>query len=170
MTKDEQMEFDVLRYAGIPSLPDAWKEGDPIWVRAVARTVTRTMGRSYAIVLNNYGKDPKVIKSFGDTGIAAIESVHPYMFLPPSLLPDARTLDSLRRFVAKSYGVEFAKVAKLGREDLLKLTYGHCIRLCNEQENAKAARIRQAEMQKAEEAERLRKLENRIRNGNEDDE
>ncbi|MBO7684842.1 MAG: hypothetical protein J6Y20_04745 [Lachnospiraceae bacterium] len=128
MTRHEREEYEALKWAGVPEVPEAAGKDTPTWIYAIAKVTTRLMGESFAIVKMNYGRDPIVVKSFSDVGIARIDSVHPYKFLDAKYLPQLRNADETKKYIADSYCVPLEDVAKLKKKELLRLLYAHCIK------------------------------------------
>lgn len=145
MTKQEQLEMDVLEYAQLPKIPEEATDETPMWIYAIAKIRTFTLSVGYAVVRYSYGERPTIIKAFYEGGFSGIISIHPYKFFDKKYLPALENIGSVRSFVAKTYGVDKAEVAKLGKKELLKLVYNYCIKrqLCDENEEK---RRKQAEI------------------------
>lgn len=129
MTKSEFEELEVLRYAGVPEIPEAVTDKDPVWIDAIAKVMTVTGRVSYAIVrCIEYGKAPAIRKMLNDEGIARIISIHPYKFLDASFVPKFQNAAETKKFIANVYGVPWEQVLKLKKEELMRLLYTHCIK------------------------------------------
>lgn len=148
MTKQELLEFEVLRYAEVPEMPAPLSEGTPVWTLAIAKVTTRTASASYAIVRNDYGRDPKVIKCFTTGGIATIDSIHPYEFLNLKVLPKFKSKEETRKFIARVYSKTLAEIEALTKEQQLRLLYEWCYR-----EQQRLQEGLKAEAEKAQETE-----------------
>lgn len=140
MTRYDKEEYEALKWAGVPEIPEAAGKDTPVWIFAIAKVTTKTMSESIAIVKMNYGRDPIVVKSFSDVGIARIDSVHPYKFLDSGYIPKFPDADSARKYIADAYCVPLEEIAKLKKKDQLRLLYAHCIKQQLEDEKVKTKR------------------------------
>lgn len=151
--KQKEQEFEVLSYAGIPSIPESLNDEMPVWVKAVAKVRNRNGGISYAIVSHVYGGNPKYIKTFDSSGIAKLISIHPYEFLNSGAIPEFPNITKLRAFLAKAYHVPIPKVAKLDQDNLKKLLINYCIEKQLEKSRQEAEAIERIENKRIAEAE-----------------
>lgn len=140
MTRYEKEEYEALKWAGVPEIPEAAGKDTPVWIFAIAKVTTRTMSESFAIVKMNYGCSPFVVKSFSDEGIARIESVHPFKFIDSKYIPKFQDADAARKYIADAYGVPLEEITKLKKKDQLRLLYAHCIKQQLEDEKVKTKR------------------------------
>lgn len=128
MTRTEKEEFYALQCAGVPEMPAPADENTPVWIKAIAKVLTRSCRESYVIVAMDYGRKPVVVKSFNDDGVVKILSVHPYKFLDNRFVPKLESAAATKRYIAQAYGVPEESVKKLKKEELLRLFYSHCIK------------------------------------------
>ena len=141
MIKTEKEEMLALRWAGVPEVPAPADENTPVWIYAIARVRLSNMRESYAIVAMDYGRDPKVIKSFSEARITEIISVHPYKFLDGMFVPKLESAAATKEYIANAYGVDHSKVASLKKPELMRLLYTHCIKRQLEHENRQSEKI-----------------------------
>lgn len=155
----EESEFEALKYAQVPQVPEKATEDTPVWIYAIAKVLTYTLSEAYIIVKNSYGGDPEIIKTFCPGGVARVLSVHPYKFLDTSYVPKLSGEADTRAFLAKIYGVDRSEVNKLKKAALLKLLYCWCMKKQLEDEAEK----KEIALARAE-ADALREKEQEIRN------
>lgn len=128
ITRTEREEFEALNWAGVPEIPAAEDKDTPVWIYAIAVVTTTANRKSYAIVRQDYGRRPNMIKTFTDEGIARIDSVHPYKFLDANFVPKMENAAATKAYVAGAYGVTTDEIAKLKKPEILRLFYMHCIK------------------------------------------
>lgn len=159
MNNSDRYEYEALRYAELPCLPAPAEENGMVWIYAIAKTLSYSMSVGYAVVRNSYGESPKIIRSFGDGGVAKFTSIHPYKFLESRYCPTISGAAEMKAFLAKAYKVDKEKVAKLKNEALMKLFYNYCMtaQLADEDEKRKLEEARK-------ESEAIRAREEEIRN------
>ncbi len=167
--KLKEQEFEVLSYAGIPSIPEPLEDENHIWVKAVAKVKNRNGGLSYAIISNVYGDNPKYIKTFDASGIAKLISIHPYEFLSTDSIPTFPNLVQLRSFLARAYHVQISKVAKLDSENLKRLLINYCIEKQLEKDRQESEAVERIEQRRIAEAEAEAEAVRRHFNENDDE-
>ena len=123
----EKELIDALAYSGCAKLPRAInpvKDQSRIWIRAIAKVRKITGTNSYAILKNDYGRKPKIVKMFGESAaIASIDSIHPYEWLKSEIIPSFKTEDERDMFIAKAYNCAVEKVASRSKEEKDRLLY-----------------------------------------------
>ena len=170
MTKFEEIEYEVLKYAGIPAVPEPMDPDDEdertVWSLAVASVLNRNGEKSYAIVRNNFTSHPPVVKAFDPYGVAKITGIHPYEFTSIELPNGVKNVADFRNYISRVYGVSYDRVENLGMGKLMKLYQNYCVKKDavekeheRKREEAAAARKR-ATMKKNKEYERRNQGEN----------
>lgn len=129
MSKTDMEEVYALQYAGVPELPKAADKSTPVWIYAIAKVLLYTMRESYVIVAQDYGRVPRVIRTFCDAGIAKTLSVHPYKFLDKRFIPNLEDAAATKKYIAGAYGVSLAQVNALKKDELQRLLYSHLIKI-----------------------------------------
>ena len=119
--------MEVLEYAEIPSLPKE-HSGGAIWVKAVAKITTMVGSQSYAIVINDGGETPRVVKVFDTLGISSIDHIHPYQYLDNSALEALKKADDVKSLIVRAYGLSPFEVEKLSKKELTKLFIRFAVR------------------------------------------
>lgn len=150
MNNIEKIEFEALRYAGVPELPEERGMNDGLWTKAIAVTRTHIGAKSYAIVRANAKGAPSVIKVFDQGGIARIESVHPYEFLVSNLPVGIVTEAQLRSFLAKEYQVTEEEMNAVSKEKFLELYRKWELKASLDREKARKEREEKVAQAKAE--------------------
>lgn len=128
--KTDELELaEALRYAEIPKLPQEFTAASrKIWVSAIAKVSKRSGETSYAIVRNDYGKSPKIVKVFGSiSAISGIVAVYPYEFLEKDLYASYKTEQEKSALLSKVYGYTEKKIAELPQEDRDRMFYSYLI-------------------------------------------
>ena len=112
--------MEVLEYTELPRIPDEYNEDGPIWVKAIALVLTRTNSHSYAIVHNDAGATPTVVKTFDASGVSKVLGIYPYEYLPEGAIPAFKNVQEARTFVTKAYGADPETVKGMSKAQLLK--------------------------------------------------
>lgn len=128
MTQEQKKEFDVLREAGLASMPEKERPGGPIWVKAVLKVRTYRGGTSYALATGTDGSGYRIVRTFDADGIASVISVHPYENLNRKYLPEPRNRHELVNYISDAYGVETERVESLAEEELRRLLVASAVR------------------------------------------
>ena len=125
-TKENEL-MDALAFTGCTKLPrvvDMTKPQSKVWVRAIAQVAKVDGTWSYAVIRNEYGRRPKVVKTFGSiAAISSIKSVHPYEWLEASSVPKFKNEEDRIAFIAECYGQDRERISPLSVEDRDRLFY-----------------------------------------------
>ena len=127
MTELERKEMEALEYAEVPNLPAEYT-GGAIWVKAIAKITTMTNSQSYAIVVNDSGDKPSVVRVFDTQGIASIDHIYPFSFLDGAALAPLKNADDLKELISRAYGIPQSEVNRLGKKELTKLFVRFAVR------------------------------------------
>lgn len=150
MNNLEKIEFEALRYAGVPELPEERGVNDGLWTKAIAVVTNHLGAKSYAIVRANAKGSPSVIKVFDQGGIARIDSVHPYEFITSNLPVGVRTEAELRPFLAREYGVSEEEMNAVPKDKFLELYRKWELKASLDREKARKEREEKVAQAKAE--------------------
>lgn len=137
----EKDMYDALAYAGCAKLPRALnpaKDQSKVWIRAVAKISKKDGSESYAVLKNDYGRKPKIVKVFGSTSaIASVLSIHPYEWLKNELMPTFRTEQEKDDFLARAYDAKIERIAALRPEEKERLLYMHLMDVQQDYDDSK---------------------------------
>lgn len=127
MTHLQEIEFEAIQYAQVPSVPAEVKDGGAIWIFAIAKVLTVRGVESYVIVRNNMTDSPSVLKAFDTYGIAKFLSIHPYKFLDEKYIQTFKTLAEARKYISSAYKISPEAANKISKEDALRIIISHSI-------------------------------------------
>lgn len=127
-TTEKEM-MDVLAYTGCVKMPRAInpvKDQSRVWIKAIARIQKITGAESYAVLRNDYGRRPRIIKTFGESAsIAKIVSIHPFEWLRQDIIPQFRSEAERDAYLVRIYRTSEERIASLSQADKDRLFYTH---------------------------------------------
>ena len=135
MRKDEERLFEALEYTGQPCLPEPVDENTPLWIYAIAKVLMTNLSTGYAVIRNDFGPQPYILKIFGNGAVANYQSIHPYKFLDKKYVPELKGGKDAEAFVKKVCGI--GPDIKLKKEDVSRGIYLYAMgqQLKDEQKN-----------------------------------
>lgn len=152
----EKIQFEALRFAGVPELPKEYSEGDGIWLRAIAKIMTNTAIQSYAIVENGGLGNVKFVKVFDSYGVSKILSLHPFVFANEKSVKSSPDALELKDELARAYSVSRQEIDSVPPEKLKELEENYRVKKALADEQAAAKRnenIKKAREAKAKKSE-----------------
>lgn len=117
--------IEVLRYTGLTKMPKKMSAKDNrIWIRAIAELAKKDGEVSYGVVMNDYGRKPRIVKVFGSSSaIAEIRELRPFSWLREDMVPAFASDNERMSYIAKTYGTSLEKVKSLSADEVQRLYY-----------------------------------------------
>ena len=117
--------IEVRRYTGLTRMPKKMSANDKrIWIRAIAELAKKDGEVSYGVVMNDYGRKPRIVKVFGSSSaIAEIRELRPFSWLREDMVPAFVSENDRLAYIAKTYGTSLEKVKSLPAEEVQRLYY-----------------------------------------------
>lgn len=97
---EQETLIEMLNLAKVKDLPKEYKEGDDIWIMAIARVVKCDNSINYVMVVNNGDNKPSIIKDLGKSAtVKRFLGIYPVHSLTNKYMPSLRKQEDIVKYL-----------------------------------------------------------------------